>query len=68
MSSETVSRPRRTQPTKLSLRVLHEEIKRLRERVEDLEDLRELNDAIARNDAKVLIPWEKAKAELGIEG
>jgi hypothetical protein len=34
--------------------------------VEDLEDLRELNDAIARNSGKPGIPWEQAKAELGI--
>ena len=54
----------RTRPT---LRSLHEELRRLRERVEDLEDLRELNAAIARNTGKKLIPWEQAKKELELE-
>ena len=46
---------------------IYEELQRLRERVEDLEDLRELNEAIARNRDKKLIPWARAKKELGIE-
>ena len=41
----------------LTLRFMHEELQRLRERVEDLEDLPELNEAIARNRDKRLIPW-----------
>jgi hypothetical protein len=39
----------------------------LRARVEELEDLRDLNAAIARNKGKPGIPWEQAKKELGID-
>ena len=35
--------------------------------LEHLEDLRELNEAIARNKGKRLIPWEEAKKGLGLE-
>jgi hypothetical protein len=42
-------------------------VARLQERVEELEDLRDLETAIAENAGKPLIPWEKAKAELEIE-
>jgi len=35
--------------------------------VEHLEELRELNEAIARNKGKRLIPWEEAKKGLGLE-
>jgi hypothetical protein len=38
----------------------------LRARVEELEDLRDLNAAIARNKGKPGIPWDQAKRELGI--
>jgi len=34
--------------------------------VEDLEDLRELNDAIARNVGKPGIPWGQARKEFGL--
>jgi hypothetical protein len=39
----------------------------LRERVEDLEDLRELNAAIARNGKKKLVTWDSAKQSLDLE-
>ena len=52
---------------KLLHRELHEELRALRERVEDLEDLRELNQAIERNGNKPLIPWAKAKKSLGLD-
>jgi len=42
------------------------EVVRLRERVEDLEDARELDAAIGRNAEKPLVPWERAKEELGL--
>jgi cell division protein FtsB len=42
------------------------EVTRLRERVEDLEDARELDAAIGRNDEKPLIPWDQAKNELNL--
>ncbi len=44
---------------------IHEEV-RLRKRVEDLEDLRDLNASIDRNAGKPGIPWEQAKKELGL--
>ena len=46
---------------------MYEEVSRLRGRVEHLEDLRELNEAIARNKGKRLIPWEEEKKGLGLE-
>jgi hypothetical protein len=40
---------------------------RLQARVEDLEDLRDLEAAIAENAGKPLIPWEQVKAEDNLE-
>jgi hypothetical protein len=37
---------------------------RLQERVEDLEDLRDLQAAVVENGNEPLIPWGQAKAEL----
>jgi hypothetical protein len=37
------------------------ELKALRERVEDLEDLRDFDAAVRENGDKPLIPWETAK-------
>jgi len=42
------------------------ELARLRDRVEDLEDARELDAAIRRNGDKPPIPWEDLKEELGL--
>ena len=42
------------------------ELARLRERVEDLEDSRELDAAVRRNGDKSLIPWDQAKSELDL--
>jgi cell division protein FtsB len=42
-------------------------VARLEERIEDLEDLRDLEQAIVENGSKPLIPWEKAKADLDLE-
>lgn len=42
------------------------EVARLRERVEDLEDARELDAAISRNGDKPLIPWDQAEPDLGL--
>jgi hypothetical protein len=39
---------------------------KISKRVEDLEDLRGLNQAIERNGKKPLVPWAKAKKELGL--
>jgi hypothetical protein len=39
----------------------------LQERVDDLEDLRDLEEAIAENADKPLIPWAQVKPELELE-
>jgi hypothetical protein len=49
------------------LETLNQAVARLQQRVEDLEDLRDLEAAIAENAGTPLIPWEKVKAELEIE-
>jgi hypothetical protein len=42
-------------------------VERLQERVEDLEDLRDLQAAIIENGSEALIPWEKAKVDLELD-
>jgi hypothetical protein len=42
-------------------------MRRLQERIEDMEDLIELRSAIERNRGKPGVPWEQAKAELDID-
>lgn len=49
------------------LETLNQAVARLQQRVEDLEDLRDLEAAIAENDGKPLIPWEQAKADLQVD-
>jgi hypothetical protein len=49
------------------LESLSETIARLEARVEDLEDLRDLEEAITENAGKPLIPWSQVKAELELE-
>jgi hypothetical protein len=65
--SSVIERPsRRTTKPRLTLSALRQELAALRQRVEDLEDLRELNQAIERNGAKPLVSWAKARKEPGI--
>ena len=45
---------------------VYRELQALRERVEDLEDLRDLGEAIAENAGKPLIPWEEVKKDLDL--
>jgi len=42
------------------------ELAKLKSRVEDLEDARDLDAAIQRNGDKPLIPWEQAKKDVGL--
>ena len=49
-----------------TLEELAAEVARLRERIEDLEDSRELDAAIRRNGENPLIPWDEAKKDLGL--
>jgi hypothetical protein len=51
---------------RVTVRQLHSEVQRLRRRVEDLEDLRDLNAAIERNAGKPGIPWHEAKRHIGL--
>jgi hypothetical protein len=46
---------------------LSQAVTRLQERVEDLEDLHDLEEAIAENAGKPLLPWEQVKAELALD-
>jgi hypothetical protein len=49
------------------IETLNQAVARLQERVEDLEDLRDLEVAIAENADKPLIPWKQVKLELELE-
>ena len=49
------------------IETLNQAVTLLQERVEDLEDLRDLEEAIAENAGKPLIPWEQVKPELEFE-
>lgn len=59
-----IKRPAKSKPT---LKRVSAELAQLRSRVEDLEDLRDLNSAIARNSDKRGIPWTQAKKQLGLD-
>jgi hypothetical protein len=43
-------------------------MERLQERIEDLEDLWDLQAAMVENGNEPLIPWEQAKSEMGLDG
>jgi hypothetical protein len=65
--NSAVSKPVKRSPrSKLTLQILQQELTVLRQRVEDLEDVRELNQAIERNGSKPLTSWSKARKDLGI--
>jgi hypothetical protein len=49
-----------------TIREIAAELAQLKDRVEDLEDARELDAAIRRNGGKPLIPWDQAKQELDL--
>lgn len=46
------------------IEALNQSVARLQQRIEDLEDLRDLETAIAENGDKPLIPWEQVKADI----
>ena len=50
---------------KPTLESLAREVRRLQERLEDLEDLLEWRAAVERNAGKDGTPWETVKAEIG---
>ena len=51
---------------KPTLESLAAEVRRLQERMEDMEDLLELRAAVERNAGKPGTPWEQVKAELDL--
>ena len=51
-------------PTLESLAVA---MRRLQERLEDMEDLMELRSAVKENAGKPGVPWEKVKTELDLD-
>jgi hypothetical protein len=59
MSKSTLENP--------TLESLATEVRRLQERLEDMEDLMELRAAVERNGGKPGIPWEQVKAELELD-
>jgi hypothetical protein len=50
-----------------TLKSLAAEMRRLRERLEDVEDLIDLRSAIERNPARPGVPWEKVKSEVDLD-
>jgi hypothetical protein len=50
-----------------TLESLARAVRRLQERVEDMEDLMELRCAVERNAGKPGVPWEQVKAELDLD-
>ena len=52
---------------KPTLEFLAAEVRRLQERMEDVEDLMELRVAVERNAGQPATPWEQVKAELDLD-
>jgi hypothetical protein len=52
---------------KPTLKSLAAEMRRLQERIEDMEELMELRGAINRNAGKPGVPWERVKKELDLD-
>jgi len=59
MSNLTLEKP--------TLKSLAAEMRRIQERVEDMEDLLSLRAAVKRNAGKPGAPWKQVKAELGLK-
>jgi signal recognition particle subunit SEC65 len=52
---------------KPTLESLATAVRRLQERIEDMEDLLELRAAVEENAGKPGVPWEQVKAELDLD-
>jgi hypothetical protein len=59
MSNSTLEKP--------TLESLAVEVRRLQERIEDMEDLMELRGAVERDAGKPGVPWEQVKTELELD-
>jgi hypothetical protein len=66
MLSEIEKKPMDDAAALQKVEALAKTVERLRERVEDLEDLRDLQAAVVESGNEPLIPWEQAKAELDL--
>jgi hypothetical protein len=63
-----IERKRMTGPAVLEkIEQLKATIAKLEHRVEDLEDLRDLEKAIKENGGKPLVPWARAKKKLDLD-
>lgn len=69
MLSKIESKPMSDAATtdKPTLESLAAEMRRLQERIEDMEDLMELRGAVERNAGRPGTPWEQVKAELELD-
>ena len=56
-----------TAPKKQTLKSLAAAVRRLQERVADMEDLMDLRSAVKRNGRKPGVRWGQAKRELGLD-
>jgi hypothetical protein len=65
--SKTGKKPMNETAVLQKVEALSKTVERLQERVEDLEDLRDLKAAIAENGDEPLLPWEEARAELELD-
>jgi hypothetical protein len=61
LTTSSLGPPKRRSPRSLGTKVAQ-----LQARVADLEDLRDLNEAISRNAGRPGIPWDQSKDELGL--
>jgi hypothetical protein len=52
---------------KPTLKSLAAQMRRLQERIEDMEDIIELRGAIKRNAGRPGVPWEQVKKELDLD-
>ena len=52
---------------KPTVKSLAAQMRRLQDRIEDMEDLIELRSAIERNAGKPGVPWEQVKKELDLK-
>ena len=67
MLSKTEKKPMNDTVVLQKVEALAKTVERLQERVEDLEDLRDLQAAIVENGSEPLIPWEQTKRELYLD-
>ncbi len=63
MNSVLEKPPKRASAARVTRQFLRREVLARRQRVADVEDLRELNQALGRNGAKPLASWSKAEKE-----